>query len=280
MSHKISYRENGEGDPLILVHGYGGSVLHWDPLVKILKNHFRIIVPNFSHLYMSQDRLLFSIQIEKFADFIREKFPNEKVRIAGTSYGGALTWGLSLRYPELISEMILINPMVTHPIANFLPSELRYVFMLPLKAKYIYFLLGTPLGKTFLLKVAELFRSERSHGQGKIDQLEGRKLQFISHVISHFSWILRNEDWNYWDDKLSEISTRTCLIYDKNDSLFNEETYLNFSEKIVCDSVITTTGMGHLSIKMDPDNISNLILHFLAASSRAPLIQFDKTGTE
>lgn len=268
MSHKISFREIGHGKPLVLVHGYGGSVLHWDPIVKVLSQTHRVIVPNFSHLYMSQDRLLFTIQIEKFADFLREKFPRQRVGLVGTSYGGALCWGLSLRYPELVEDLILINPMVTHPVSHFVPTELKYFFKFPLKAKYIYMLLMTSMGKSFLLKIAELFRAERLDGAGKIDHLQGRKLQFISGIIAHFSWILRNEDWFYWDEKLHEITIRSLLIYDTHDPLFDAKTYIEFGEKISVDHIHKTTGQGHLSIKYAFDEISKVIQQFLLRKSQ------------
>lgn len=264
MSHKISYRECGTGEVIILVHGYGGSVMHWDPIVAILKNRYRVVVPNFSHLYMSQDRLLFTVQIEKFAQFIREKFPKQKVRLVGTSYGGALCWGLTLHHPELVMELALINPMVSHPTSSFLPTELKYFFRLPLSAKPIFYLLSTPVGKSFLLKIAELFRTERTEGAGKIDRLEGRKLQFISHVITHFSWILRNENWNYWSGRFEELTARTCLIYDSLDPLFAEKTYLHFAAQIECESVIVTKNCGHLSIKQDPEFIAYSLVKFFS----------------
>lgn len=237
--------------------------MHWDPLVQKMISDFRIMVPNFSHLYMSNDRLLFTIQIEKFAHFLREKFPNQKVNLVGTSYGGALCWGLALRYPQLVESLSLINPMVSDPLNHFAPTELKYFFKVPLKAKHLYILLSTSLGKSFLLKVAELFRDERLDGPGKIDRLEGRKLQFISGVIAHFSWILRNEDWSYWNGELNKNKVPTHLIFDTQDPLFEEKTYLDFADRLNVDNVSMTQGKGHLSIKTASDELADLLSQFL-----------------
>ncbi|WP_374032377.1 alpha/beta fold hydrolase [Bdellovibrio bacteriovorus] len=100
MSHKITFRERGQGPLLILLHGYGGSVHHWESIAENLSAHYRVIVPNLSHIYMSSDKLFFTVQIEAVAKFIRENFPGEKVSLAGLSYGGGLCpgdWRPSIR---------------------------------------------------------------------------------------------------------------------------------------------------------------------------------------
>ena len=106
---KIAFRELGEGPNLILLHGYAGSVLHWDPVIERLKNHYHLIIPNLSHLFMGAAPMTFSQQIQYFSNFVHENFPGEKVNLAGASYGGALVWGFSLLHPEHVEKTIFIN---------------------------------------------------------------------------------------------------------------------------------------------------------------------------
>ncbi len=129
MSHKITYRERGQGPLLILLHGYGGSVHHWESIAENLSSQYRVVVPNLTHIYLSSDKLFFTVQIEVLAKFIRDTFPNEKVSIAGLSYGGALSWGLASQHADLVRKVILINPMVTDPIKFFLPKELKFFLL-------------------------------------------------------------------------------------------------------------------------------------------------------
>ncbi len=113
---KIAFREVGSGPPLILLHGYAGSVLHWDPVVENLKDNYRLIIPNLSHLFMGKEPLKFSEQVEQFARFVQENFPGQKLNFAGTSYGAALVWGMGLRHPECVAQTIFINPMPPAPV--------------------------------------------------------------------------------------------------------------------------------------------------------------------
>lgn len=269
MSHRISFRVRGEGEPLILLHGYGGSVHHWDSIATTLSQTHKVIIPNLTHLYMGKDKLFFSVQVEAVAAFLRENFPNERVHVAGISYGGAVAWALASQHPELVQQMILVNPMVPEPIKHFLPVELRFFFSIPLNLKSIYVMLATPMGRAFLKRSAQLFRDERSEGNVAVDKLTGRKLQFVAHMIHNFAWILRSEDWQVWQKKLVNYRGSCRLIFDKEDLLFNPEIYRKFALHIGCDDLIPITGAGHLAIKTSPDLISEKILEFIKVKEAA-----------
>ncbi|NUN06548.1 MAG: alpha/beta hydrolase [Bdellovibrio sp.] len=269
MSHKINYRERGQGPLLLLLHGYGGSVHHWESVAQSLESQFRVVVPNLSHIYLSTDKIFFTVQIEILAKFIRETFPAEKIIVAGLSYGGALSWGLSLQHPQLVQKMILINPMISDPVRHFLPKELKFFFSIPLNLKSIYLMLATPMGKVFLKRAAQIFRDERSEGTGALESLKGRKLLFVSHMIHHFSWILRSEDWGFWHGKLHNHRGECRLIFDQDDLLFSADSYLKFAAHIGCVDVIALSDAGHIAIKSQPEIIAKLIEEYIRETRAA-----------
>ncbi len=269
MSHRISFRVRGEGEPLILLHGYGGSVHHWESVANTLSQTHQVIIPNLTHLYMGQDKLFFSVQVEAIAMFLRTNFPGQQVHVAGVSYGGAMAWALASQHPEVVKQVILINPMVPEPIKHFLPMELRFFFSIPLNIKSIYVMLSTPMGRAFLKRSAQLFRDERSEGNAAVDKLTGRKLQFVAHMIHNFAWILRSEDWQIWNKKLVTYKGSCRLIFDQEDLLFNPEVYRKFAMQIGCEDLVQLVGAGHLAMKTRPDLISEKILEFILAKQAA-----------
>lgn len=266
MSHKITYREHGQGPLLILLHGFGGSVHHWEGCLPELAKHYRVVVPNLSHLFMSTDRIFFSVQVETIAMFIQQNFPGEKVHVAGLSFGGALAWALSMQHPKLVRRLVMINPMVPEPIHSFRLPELRYFFVMPMSSRSIYFLLSTPIGKAFLRKAATIFRDERSGGVGRLDLLSGRKLLFVSLLIYNFAWILRKEDWQSWKDRMQTVTVKSLMIFDREDLLFDEDTYAKFAELYKCEKTVELTGAGHLAIKSRPETIAKIIHDYCAES--------------
>jgi pimeloyl-ACP methyl ester carboxylesterase len=263
MPHKITFRDKGQGPLLLLLHGYGGTPQHWEAIADRLCSDFRVISLNLSHIYMSTDKLLFSTQIQCLVRFIEENFQKEKVHVAGLSFGGALAWGLACRRPDLVEKLILVNPLVTFPVQHFLPKELRFFFSLPMNLTSIYLMLRTPMGQGFLKRSAEIFRDERSQGAIAMEKLRGRKLMFVAHLIHHFSWILRSEDWSVWEQKLRQYQGESLLIFDKNDLLFSQESYQKFAQQMGCNQVHFLEGAGHLAIKNRPEEIASMTRDFI-----------------
>lgn len=263
MPHKISYREKGQGPLTILLHGYGGSVLHWDQIVDRLEDRFRLVIPNLSHLYMSSNKLVFQEQVEKFCQFIDLKYPDEKMNIVGISYGAAISGGFALKRPHRLEKLVLINPLMPYPVDHFKTTELIYFFNLPMNPSSLFMILSTPIGKSFLRRTAEIFRDARLEGATNVEHLSGRKLQFVAQVISHFSWILKNEDWSIWADQLPQLPHDKLVIYDKEDQLFDLDSYRAFVHQLLNVQSVETTGAGHLAIKTRPESIAHQLLSFL-----------------
>jgi len=266
-SAKIAFREIGQGTPLILLHGYAGSVLQWDPLVKELEgklnNQVRLVVPNLTHLFMSRNAIKFSEQVEQFASFIREHFPKQKVHLCGLSYGGAIVWGVSLRYPELVDRTLFINPMPPDPISAFSVPILKTILRLQVSTPMMFIFLKTAVGRYFLKRAAQVFRTERADLWGRLENLDGKKLLFVSHVISNFSFILKTENWNVWKIRLETWTHSSLLIYGQDDPLFEPKTYHAFQDLIGCEEIEEVHMAGHIAVQTRAPDIARMMVKFL-----------------
>jgi pimeloyl-ACP methyl ester carboxylesterase len=260
---KIAFREVGEGPTLILLHGYAGSVLHWDPVIQELKSKYRVITPNLSHLFMGAKPMTFSQQISHFANFVQAHFPNQKINLAGISYGGALVWGFSLLHPKWVEKTIFINPMPPAPMDSFQIQILKSFFKLPLNQKSIYLILSSPLGQHLIKRAAQVFRSERADHWDRFGDLKGRRLLFVCQVIHNFSFILKNENWNLWKTRLESWTHPSLLIFDEKDPLFEPQTYQNFQELIGCEEVQEIQEAGHIATQVKGPEIAQLMGQFL-----------------
>ncbi|PWU12886.1 MAG: hypothetical protein C5B49_15545, partial [Bdellovibrio sp.] len=92
MDVKVAFREMGEGETVILLHGYAGTVAQWEPLKVLLAKYYRVVLPNLGHLTLGREKRRFGQQVDEIRQFILESSPNQKVHLVGISYGGALTW--------------------------------------------------------------------------------------------------------------------------------------------------------------------------------------------
>lgn len=260
---KINYRSFGEGEVILLLHGYAGSVSHWEPIRPHLSKYYQVVVPNLTHLTLGMEKNTFSDQIEELAKFIRVNFPSGPVHLVGLSYGGALSWGLSCRYPELVGRVVLINPMPPEPRAGFQWLGLRVVLNLPIGKRMVAAMLKTKWGKGLLMTAAEIFRNVANEPSlDRMKSLEGRKLLFMSHLIERFSWILRNENWSMWQHKLEYWIPDTLFICDDQDPLIRFSAYEELAQLMGCDNFFTTSGAGHISVLNSPQLIGWEVMKF------------------
>jgi pimeloyl-ACP methyl ester carboxylesterase len=262
---KLAMREMGEGDKIVLLHGFGGSISHWEEVAQDLQKKHQVLIPNLSHLLMGKERITFSGQVEVLYYHLKKHLqPGEKAHFVGCSYGGALVWGLALKHPEIVSKVVFVNPMPPAPTQLFSLFHLRLIMRLPLSVGLMYFLLKMPLGKMFLYQMAEVFRIERNQkANARMDNLHGKKLKFVAYVIYCFYWIINNENWQTWNQDLGDFKFETLLICDNEDPLFSMNTYKKFSKRINCNLMCETDGAGHMSIQTIPVQISQFMQDFL-----------------
>jgi pimeloyl-ACP methyl ester carboxylesterase len=106
---KIYYEVHGEGVPLVLVIGLGGSSLAWRFQVDFFKSQYQVItIDNLgAGLSDKPDR---PYSMENFASNLHAVFEKEKIVAAfvlGLSMGGLIVQEFYHRYPERVKALIL-----------------------------------------------------------------------------------------------------------------------------------------------------------------------------
>lgn len=119
----IRYREAGEGDPIVFVHGFLVDGRLWDGTAAALAGQARCIAPDWpmgSHTTAMNESADLSPpgMARIIADFLAE-LDLEDVTIVGNDSGGAISQVLATRHPERIARLVLTN-CDTHE--NFPPS--------------------------------------------------------------------------------------------------------------------------------------------------------------
>ena len=107
----MHYEEKGEGDPLILIMGFGAPGALWELHVNEYSKHFRCIMIDNRGVGQTDQPpgpYLTSTMADDTAGLM-DSLGIEKAKIAGISMGGAISQQLALRYPEKVESMVLIN---------------------------------------------------------------------------------------------------------------------------------------------------------------------------
>lgn len=108
----VYYFDSKKGDiesPIVLVHGAGGTHLHWPYNLRRINNH-RVFAPDLPGHGKSGG--LGEQSVEKYAAFIfdwMDKVGLKKAVVGGHSMGGAIAQTFALNYPDRISGLILVG---------------------------------------------------------------------------------------------------------------------------------------------------------------------------
>ena len=105
------YFDEGEGRPLVLVHGLGGNITHWEYVVEKLARQHRVIGLDLAGFGATQ-RPNLSYTIELLSDhliaFIEDR-GLQRVTLVGHSLGGAVCIAAALKRPDLFDGLAMIG---------------------------------------------------------------------------------------------------------------------------------------------------------------------------
>lgn len=109
----IHYKDEGQGPVLILLHGVCASLHTWDGWAERLKGRYRIIrldIPGFGLTGPAPDPSFYKIDAAvKLFEKIVNEMKLEKFSIAGNSLGGYIAWKYTLKNPDKVEKLILID---------------------------------------------------------------------------------------------------------------------------------------------------------------------------
>jgi len=112
----IHYRCYGEGRPVLLIHGLGGSGADWVLQIPALERRFRLIVPDLPGCGASAPPRG-GCSVAGFAETLWSLLDDLNVRqtdIVGFSMGGAVALEMALQRPAAVPRLALINSLATY----------------------------------------------------------------------------------------------------------------------------------------------------------------------
>ena len=156
---QINYRIVGEGQPFLLVHGWGGSIKSLEALAQLIaKTHQAIILdlPGFGESDLPDENW----GVEEYAQFLEEFVKSlglKKIVYFGHSFGGSLGIYLSSQKDSLIEKLILCGS--SYKRENKTSKLAKFLRFLPFDIKKIIYRIFFP--RSDLLKYPKLEKNFR-----------------------------------------------------------------------------------------------------------------------
>jgi non-heme chloroperoxidase len=113
---ELCYVEQGQGEPLILLHGGMGDYRSWEPQMKVLSPKYRVISYSRRHNYPNKNALTVKYhsaytEADDLAAFIR-KLKLGRVHLVGTSMGAFTALVFAVQHPEMVRSLVLAEPPI------------------------------------------------------------------------------------------------------------------------------------------------------------------------
>ncbi|HLO54838.1 MAG TPA: alpha/beta hydrolase [Saprospiraceae bacterium] len=110
---KIAYSDQGKGSETILfIHGLASYIPAWKNNVSALQTDYRCIAIDLPG-YGKSSKGNYKVSMDFFAEVIHDfcvKLNIKNVVLAGHSMGGQISISTALKYPDLVSKLILVAP--------------------------------------------------------------------------------------------------------------------------------------------------------------------------
>ncbi len=254
----IHYRDEGEGDVLLLLHGAFSSLHTFNEWNKSLKKHYRVIRldlmgfgltgPNDANDYSMENHIRV---LKTFLNILKI----EKCHVVGNSLGGWLAWEFTYRYPQKVDKLVLIDS------AGFLEEE-----NVPLPFK----LARTPVFGRIIKyvvrpQVLEQFLRQVYFDQSKVtEQLVTRYYELFNREGNPDAFLkLVNQPVSDSTGALKHINNKTLILWGREDMWIPVHNAYRFHAMLINSTLKIYPKVGHIPMEEVPEESLLDVMNFL-----------------
>jgi len=262
---RVAYLDVGQGQPVILIHGFGGSMWQWEHQQQPLSAEFRLITPDLigSGLSTKPDIEYRPEQMLEYFIGFMDALRIRQVALVGNSMGAGLAIGMALTYPDRVSQLVLIDglpanvrerltsPSITRALDTAAPSWLASFGNWLFGGVMIESVLQEIVHDPTLLTPAVIERSNRNR------QRPG--------VIPPLMTV--RDTLPLWESgfatRIGEIRHPTLILWGEEDRVFPLPTGEDLQRTIKGSALVRIPNAGHIPQWERPDLANRAMIEFL-----------------
>lgn len=262
---RIAYLDSGNGPPVILVHGFGGSMWQWEYQQTALSIAHRVVTVDLLGAGLSDKpdiRYTPTELVEFFRGFM-DALGIQRASLVGNSMGAGLAIGMALTYPDRVDRLVLIDgfpdhvreklasPLIKRAVDSRVPAWL---------ASLGNWLVGRGLTRTVL---RELVHNPSLLTPAVLDRSnQNRKTPGLVHAL-----MTLRTNLPLWEDgfarRLGELRQKTLVLWGAEDRLFPQHVGRNLHAAITGSTFVLVPEAGHIPQWECPDVVNPILLQFL-----------------
>lgn len=251
----VAWREAGEGEPLIFLHGLGGTRTAWGPQLRGLSDRYRCVawdMPGYGAAALIKP-LTYPAIAQRLVDLL-DTLNVDRATLIGLSFGGMHALHTALEHPDRVSRLVLADSSPAFGIDGTSREDWIKARLDPIDAG------GTPADAAEA--IVDAITHVRLEGQVRLETI-GAFGRISADGFRAAVMCLPDNDVRA---RLVEIGQPTLVIVGEHD----EETPLMYSQLLATGiqhaELRILAGAGHLTPSETPDQFNSALTTFLEAT--------------
>ncbi|MFN2456987.1 MAG: alpha/beta fold hydrolase [Chitinophagaceae bacterium] len=239
---KFRFLEEGEGEPLVLLHGLFGALSNFRDLIEYFRQHYKVVVPMLPLFEL--DILHTTVGgLAKFVHKFLEARDYKNIHLLGNSLGGHVAMVYLLKHPERTKSLILTGS------SGLFESAMGDTY--PKRGDYEYIKRKTEI----------TFYDPKTATKELVDEvfeITRNRIKVIK-IIALAKSAIRNN----LGEELSRIKQPTLLIWGDNDIITPPFVAREFQKLIPNSELHFIDKCGHAPMMEKPEEFNNILHKFL-----------------
>lgn len=265
---RLHYYEHGHRGrpPVVLLHGGGpdNAKISWQHTLPPLGEHYHVAAPDLPKHGESRPwrgKVTQEVLEQSVLDLI-DSLALERVTLAGISMGGSAALGVSLKHPERVARLVLVD---SGGLQERAPWHRTSYFMV--KLPFLRWLMAWMLSFKRLIRASlqrQLFRRRVPDVDELAEQLRRevrrRRTIYSDYQIDELRW--RRLKTNFLP-RVERIHCPTLVVHGGRDSLVPRELAREVARRVPRAVFHELADLGHWPNREDPDTFNRVLTDFL-----------------
>jgi pimeloyl-ACP methyl ester carboxylesterase len=260
----IFYVVKGEGEPLLLIHGYGAGFWVWEKQMDILSRNYKVYaLDTIGYGYSDRPRIEYTLEI--YIHFLRDFMDGleiEKATLIGNSMGGGIAWAMAALFPKRVEKLILVDcvpPDVLKQVRNESFRTLAVVKDIP----FVPYLVIASRNKHSVKRILQECLFDRTLISPELLDRQWELNRFKGSTWALYSTLKHAKETSKMGNYLSLINHPTLLIWGERDLVFPPSVGESLHQAIKGSKLHIVEKSGHIPMWETPEEINRIILDFL-----------------
>ena len=262
---RMYYQKAGSGEvPIVLVHGFGASSFSWrENLNPIADAGFTVYAPDMRGFGLSDKGWDKSMSQDAQADRLKAFMDAQGIDravLAGNSMGGGIVTNFSLRYPDRVRGLALVDPAIYGGANSGVASALVSLPGIQRWGQHIVRLILADSDRN-----ADTIQSAWFDGsQVTPDVLSGyrRALQTPAWDISLLA-LMRDGASNNLGPRLKDLNVPTLIVWGEHDTWISPTNATKLNQDIAGSQLAIIKNAGHVPHEEKPEEFNGLVIDFV-----------------